>query len=949
MMTSSRPRDVGGSFASRRGHSNQLSISDPSHHVTEAIGTMYGDSDDDSGPESRLDNPSFPDPSRKNRPMSFLASPAGGEQIKSDEKNGQTLSRSASDKTPLAASTTVEDTDSNGGPAGPKDVPVRMTSKRGKSYEGPSSPNTGMPPISPSLSLRDVQEAESSQFPLGSIENPSDIAQELSNLQALRRMSMDVGNTSDPDLLPFSGISLMAMPTVAPSGEDDEADLSRLLWVPAKVHPELAPDQFKNFLENRVNTIKRRSGDSTLSVEGLERHNSGSLRRKKSMLSRQVHSSGTPTEEFDMPNRLERELSNGGRSTPELSINELVKDPSKVVQKLAQETQDAASEGDLPILPVAPGMGLRRSTRTTYRKGGSLRSGDRIPFSKRVAARDSEKDGDKEPDETPPLPTIETPKDQGLPKIQTEPSQATENFSRPMRAVRRQQTFQRDNAAASPISPTSTLDPTSPIPSNMDDTLNIKSSTSRPGSSDRPQTSDSGRPAPPPAPAPVSAPIPQIVETPPPTEKETEQLSQPQSSRSYPHRSPSQEQSQQQQPQNNQQQEHPPPRSLRRPPSAKQIQSPTSPKASMEQTLSDMAQHPSPLPGGSNTRTDALTFIPTMPAEEKRKSKDESSGDSSKSTGWKWFRGEDREKKKREKEEQSKKSRSRTSTEKAAGHGDARLDVLQNSIDTALQKGRDNLLLDNESVDNKLHEERKKESSRTKSGESKKEKDGFFGSIFGGKSKKSDKDSSSSRKQRALSPEPPPRPMRPDIDYPYTRFPIVEERAIYRMAHIKLANPRRPLLSQVLLSNFMYSYLAKVQAMHPQINVPVSPQQKRAEEERRRKEQEQQQQYMMQQQMAHESEQDDGQGGYDQYGYDPQRSDNQYGDYQGQHNGSVDYIDDSQIYEHDQQRNGQERHQNGGYRNEQQNGHVDRPGSSGRAYYDYEQHEDGRRRDDEMW
>ncbi|KAH9432307.1 hypothetical protein MCOR02_007010 [Pyricularia oryzae] len=231
---------------------------------------MYGDSDDDSGPESRLDNPSFPDPSRKNRPMSFLASPAGGEQIKSDEKNGQTLSRSASDKTPLAASTTVEDTDSNGGPAGLKDVPVRMTSKRGKSYEGPSSPNTGMPPISPSLSLRDVQEAESSQFPLGSIENPSDIAQELSNLQALRRMSMDVGNTSDPDLLPFSGISLMAMPTVAPSGEDDEADLSRLLWVPAKVHPELAPDQFKNFLENRVNTIKRRSGDSTLSVEGLE-------------------------------------------------------------------------------------------------------------------------------------------------------------------------------------------------------------------------------------------------------------------------------------------------------------------------------------------------------------------------------------------------------------------------------------------------------------------------------------------------------------------------------------------------------------------------------------------------------------------------------------------------------------------------------------------------------
>lgn len=41
------------------------------------------------------------------------------------------------------------------------------------------------------------------------------------------------------------------------------------------------------------------------------------------------------------------------------------------------------------------------------------------------------------------------------------------------------------------------------------------------------------------------------------------------------------------------------------------------------------------------------------------------------------------------------------------------------------------------------------------------------------------------------------------------------------MAHIKLANPRRALYSQVLLSNFMYSYLAKVQQMHPQIQIPA--------------------------------------------------------------------------------------------------------------------------------
>lgn len=47
----------------------------------------------------------------------------------------------------------------------------------------------------------------------------------------------------------------------------------------------------------------------------------------------------------------------------------------------------------------------------------------------------------------------------------------------------------------------------------------------------------------------------------------------------------------------------------------------------------------------------------------------------------------------------------------------------------------------------------------------------------------------------------------PTLNYYYTRFPIHVERAIYRLSHIKLANPRRPLLQQVLLSNFMYGYL----------------------------------------------------------------------------------------------------------------------------------------------
>ncbi|EPY50429.1 zds family protein phosphatase type A regulator Zds1 [Schizosaccharomyces cryophilus OY26] len=52
-----------------------------------------------------------------------------------------------------------------------------------------------------------------------------------------------------------------------------------------------------------------------------------------------------------------------------------------------------------------------------------------------------------------------------------------------------------------------------------------------------------------------------------------------------------------------------------------------------------------------------------------------------------------------------------------------------------------------------------------------------------------------------------PKALIPDKDYYWSRFPICTERAIYRLSHIKLSNAQRPLMQQVLLSNFMYSYL----------------------------------------------------------------------------------------------------------------------------------------------
>ncbi|KAF5383604.1 hypothetical protein D9615_003495 [Tricholomella constricta] len=63
----------------------------------------------------------------------------------------------------------------------------------------------------------------------------------------------------------------------------------------------------------------------------------------------------------------------------------------------------------------------------------------------------------------------------------------------------------------------------------------------------------------------------------------------------------------------------------------------------------------------------------------------------------------------------------------------------------------------------------------------------------------------------------------------YSRYPIHVERAIYRLSHIKLANPRRPLYEQVLISNLMFWYLGVInKAQTPQPSPNGAPQQTQA-------------------------------------------------------------------------------------------------------------------------
>lgn len=814
-------------------HGSQISISDENHHVTEAIGNIYGDGAY-SLRDSRVlstgpvvaDDASLP----PNANASFVSS----------------IPRPQASRTYSGGIVTRTAGQANG------------VVKRSGSSETSSELER---PLSPGLAYSDRAPVESANapFPLSDVNYESDpaaVAQEMVNLQALRRMSMVDNATNDPDLPSYN---TSHMPTVAPTGSDDEDDTSRLFWVPASLHPELAPKEFKTFLEKRIGEIKRTAGDGSLSPNALQRHGSGGgLRRKKSMLSRQIDNRGGRGAEGyeDGAELLERKRSQSGQVKSSLKVadlqelDELAQDPSSLMRKLSLETERMASDSpgevpaseDMPILPTVPsGHALRRSTRTTYRRG-SQRKGERLPFPKRLV-KTAEPDSDDSAASSPVAHSDDVPVP-GISRVQTEPLPRAEpvaNFSLPTRL---------DRASISTVGHSRAVDDASRR-SDAD-----TSSRPRRGSASFAQRvageaiiPASKRPSSPNTPENVS--VPTIVETPPPSEPST-----PRSEGVVPlHARIPERKSSHEPPPSFAAQGTPPSPGIAAPrvtPGSSGLVRHAQNAKPTGQTLNDIVSQPSPLPG-SSTRTDSLSFIPTYTEERKgdKKGKDKKeregsdSGGAARKSSWGWFLGGDEKEKEKESAKKSKTKGGRASDKP---HDNARLDLLQTSIDGS--RGRESLVLDRESV--KLEEERKKESGR-KSTDSKKEKEsGLFSTFFGGgKKKERETVGKGGRHSRGLSPDPPHRALRPDIDYHWTRFSLVEERAIYRMAHIKLANPRRPLYCQVLLSNFMYSYLAKVQQMHPAaMHMPQTLLQK----QQQRQQQNQQQQQQHHQQAAQQSQ-----------------------------------------------------------------------------------------------
>ncbi|KAL9000610.1 MAG: hypothetical protein Q9188_005644 [Gyalolechia gomerana] len=918
MQTASR----GGERPPVKRHAPQISISDDNYHVTEAIGDYYGN--------------------RESRPLSFITSqsPPQGQQNGFHIAPAEPLSTLQA-RNPITRALPAERSPQINGKGS------NMTGRKNSTdHEG------GLVSPSQPARTRSNSDTANTQFPLNDIEyesNPEAVAQELSNLQALRRMSMNANPTGDPDLPSFN--SNLGIPA-PPKGASDDDDQARLFWVPARIHPELAPTEFKTFIDSKVSAIKRRSGELSLSPDGLQRAGSGGgLRRKKSMLSRQIDNSGGRGADGyqDGAERLDhkRSLSSGETLNAGITnlqeLEELVND-SETMQRLSIDTGQATLSGDTlpgddkPILPVAPGNSLRRSTHTTYRRG-TLRKGERVPFSRR-AGRGPETDGEESPASSPITPAGETI---GLSRGQTEPTPApervTENFSRPGRLNRR---MPQQNVPPEEIKSAQSTPGLQEVPRQVPPPKHFVS-----------QIASNGRSSI--SPHVFGAPVPQIIETPPDDPKN------PHKPNYVPERSSSHEPPPPFPPQgpppsgasNNRAQNRPPPLQNRQPPNQR-----------ANQTLNDIASHPSPLPG-SSTRTDSLSFIPTLAEEKKpdskkaKEKKEKESAEAPRKPSWSWTPwtgGEDKEKEKKKEEEAKKIKSSKVTKPVEKPHDSTRLDVLQTTMEGS--RGRESLVLDRGDV--RLEEERKKESSRKSSGGDKKEKDsGIFSSIFGGAKKKAGLDAGGKKGiSRSLSPEPPARILKPDIDYNWTRFSILEERAIYRMAHIKLANPRRPLHSQVLLSNFMYSYLARVQSMHPQMQIPGQRQPTQQKKADQPEEFFQYQKYQEQQQKQQQEEEAKAHAAHSAAQAQPQAHP------PAQHNDPAGYMGDS-FGHHDGEDRNRPQSRASQYslpNNEGSNGHVTGyqhrkqsytgAGQSQPTPYQLQQlqfEEPGRSSDDEMW
>ncbi|KAF7370669.1 Zds-C domain-containing protein [Mycena sanguinolenta] len=582
-----------------------------------------------------------------------------------------------------------------------------------------------------------------------------DIRREVEALKDLRRRSTAPGALAlDPDLpnqgppsptSPYRepGTSARPSPDPAPSSQPND-DPFHLFWVPASLHPEIAPAEFRAFLKEHARNPPSDDEQANLRRTPSASSNvSSGLGRKKSMLSRQYEPSEKDEAADDtvVPLRRNRSIfSSNQNQGPQLTISDLQK-----LEELAEEAlslnvsplaldddTDLGDEADQPI--VGAGKFLRRTPRTRIRKpnlpgdGGGHRFGERRrgasgrSVTSAILQRTSSDVSSSDHGDSIESVSV-TPRARTTLSDEGPPPDRPDSFSEEALIYDAYARDDEDSSSGHDLPPT--LPPvliTSSPPLTLTDFADIP-----PPQAESPPPQNVP-PVPEPAPVPstvIHQPQPTRVLSPPPSEPPQQQ------------------------------------QGLLAPDSY-QAQPPAPP--SRTPSPSDFDHTPSPSTTPTNSPP-ASTFV-SPPRKEKDK----------KGLFGKW--GSDKEKEKSSKA--SKKERERLEKEKEKERGE-------------------------------------KES-------------GFFGSLFGSKKKNEAPAETTSlhggreaahallgQSQRAPKSPGPPQPMVgvPGVMGPggvdnYSRYPIHVERAIYRLSHIKLANPRRPLYEQVLISNLMFWYLGVI-------------------------------------------------------------------------------------------------------------------------------------------
>lgn len=185
-----------------------------------------------------------------------------------------------------------------------------------------------------------------------------EIQREVEALRDIRRRSTSQGSlTLDPDLpnatSPVSPSATYWSQTTTPNLTDADSSSSshensswggsqsddplHLFWVPANVHPEIAPAEFRAFLKEHARTVPAdgagtpERSNSTLSTRSFSR-----LGRKRSMLSKQYDPAADDGVESEAVTPLRRNRTGLGskRASPQLTINDLQR-----LEELAEEAQ----------------------------------------------------------------------------------------------------------------------------------------------------------------------------------------------------------------------------------------------------------------------------------------------------------------------------------------------------------------------------------------------------------------------------------------------------------------------------------------------------------------------------------------------------------------------------------------------------------------------------------